>query len=59
MARAKKKGHNPDAMDCLIAATAAANGMTVATLNRKDSRSFVWSWWSFRDSGLEVKDLGM
>ena len=36
MARAKKNGHNPNAMDCLIAATAAANGMTIATLNRKD-----------------------
>ena len=36
MARAKKSGHNPNAMDVLIAATAAANGMMVATLNRKD-----------------------
>lgn len=36
MARAKKNGHNPNAMDALIAATAAANGMVVATLNRKD-----------------------
>ena len=36
MARAKKNGHNPNAMDGLIAATAAANGMVVATLNRKD-----------------------
>jgi toxin FitB len=36
MARAKKNGYNPNAMDGLIAATAAANGMTVATLNRKD-----------------------
>jgi predicted nucleic acid-binding protein len=36
MARAKKNGHNPNAMDVLIAATAAANGMVVATLNRKD-----------------------
>jgi predicted nucleic acid-binding protein len=36
MARAKKHGHNPNAMDVLIAATAAANGMVVATLNRKD-----------------------
>lgn len=36
MARAKKNGHNPNAMDCLIAATALANGMVVATLNRKD-----------------------
>jgi hypothetical protein len=39
MARAKKNGHNPNAMDVLIAATAAANGMVVATLNRKD---FEW-----------------
>lgn len=36
MARAKKNGHNPSAMDVLIAATAAANGMVLATLNRKD-----------------------
>jgi predicted nucleic acid-binding protein len=36
MARAKKNGYNPNAMDVLIAATAAANGMAVATLNRKD-----------------------
>ncbi len=36
MARAKKNGHNPNAMDVMIAATAAANGMVVATLNRKD-----------------------
>ena len=36
MARAKKNGHNPNAMDVLIAATAAANGMAVATLNHKD-----------------------
>jgi toxin FitB len=36
MARAKKNGHNPNAMDGLIAATAAANGMVIATLNRKD-----------------------
>jgi predicted nucleic acid-binding protein len=36
MARAKKNGHNPNAMDALIAATALANGMVVATLNRKD-----------------------
>jgi len=36
MARAKKNGHNPNAMDALIAATAEANGMVVATLNRKD-----------------------
>jgi predicted nucleic acid-binding protein len=36
MAQAKKNGHNPNAMDALIAAIAAANGMAVATLNRKD-----------------------
>jgi predicted nucleic acid-binding protein len=36
MARAKKNGHNPNAMDAMIAATAVANGMAVATLNRKD-----------------------
>lgn len=36
MARAKKNGHNPNVMDVLIAATAAANGMVVATLNRND-----------------------
>jgi hypothetical protein len=36
MARAKKNGHNPNVMDVLIAATAAANGMVIATLNRKD-----------------------
>jgi predicted nucleic acid-binding protein len=36
MARAKKNGHNPNSTDCMIAATAVANGMVVATLNRKD-----------------------
>jgi predicted nucleic acid-binding protein len=36
MARAKKNGFTPNAMDALIAATAVANGLTVATLNRKD-----------------------
>ncbi len=36
VARAKKNGFTPNAMDALIAATAVANGMTVATLNRKD-----------------------
>ena len=35
MARAKKNGFSPDVMDGLIAATAVANGMVVATLNRK------------------------
>jgi predicted nucleic acid-binding protein len=47
MARAKKNGHNPNAMDCLIAATALANGMVVATLNRKD----------FEKLGVEVVQL--
>jgi predicted nucleic acid-binding protein len=36
VARAKKNGFNVNAMDALIAATAMANGMMVATLNRKD-----------------------
>ena len=36
MARAKKNGHNPHSMDVMIAAIAEANGMVVATLNRKD-----------------------
>jgi predicted nucleic acid-binding protein len=36
MARAKKSGHNLNSMDVMIAAIAAANGMAVATLNRKD-----------------------
>lgn len=36
VARAKKNGFTPNAMDALIAAIAVANGMTVATLNRKD-----------------------
>ncbi len=35
-ARARKSGHTPGAMDALIAATAVANGMKIATLNRKD-----------------------
>jgi predicted nucleic acid-binding protein len=35
MARAKKNGFSPDVMDGLIAAAAVANGMVVATLNRK------------------------
>jgi len=35
MARAKKNGFFPDVMDGLIAATAVANAMVVATLNRK------------------------
>ena len=48
MARAKKNGHNPNAMDGLVAATAEANGMAVVTLNRKDFEKLGWSWWSFR-----------
>jgi predicted nucleic acid-binding protein len=36
MARAKKKGFSPGAMDTLVAAIALENGMVVATLNRKD-----------------------
>lgn len=36
MARAKQAGFSPGMMDTLIAATAVANGMIVATLNRKD-----------------------
>ena len=36
MARAKKNGFSPNAMDTLIAAIAEDNGMVVATLNRKD-----------------------
>ncbi|HEY5382388.1 MAG TPA: PIN domain-containing protein [Acidobacteriaceae bacterium] len=35
MACATKSGFNPGAMDALIAAIAVANGMVVATLNRK------------------------
>ena len=34
--RARKSGFSPGALDALIAATAFANGMKVATLNRKD-----------------------
>lgn len=36
MARARRSGFSPGVMDTLIAATALANGMIVATLNRKD-----------------------
>jgi predicted nucleic acid-binding protein len=36
MARAKKRGFSPSAMDTLIAAIAVDNGMVVATLNRRD-----------------------
>jgi predicted nucleic acid-binding protein len=36
MARAKKNGFSPSAMDTLIAAIAVDNGMIVATLNRND-----------------------
>jgi hypothetical protein len=38
MARAKKNGHNPNAMDCLIAAIALANGMVVASLKPQGFR---------------------
>ena len=44
IARAKKNGHNANAMDCLTAATAVANGVAVATLNCKD----------FEKPGLEL-----
>jgi predicted nucleic acid-binding protein len=36
MAKAKQSGFSPGVMDTLIAATALANGMLLATLNRKD-----------------------
>lgn len=36
MAKAKQSGFSPGVMDTLIAATALANGMLIATLNRKD-----------------------
>jgi toxin FitB len=36
MARATQAGFSPGVMDTLIAAAALANGMLVATLNRKD-----------------------
>jgi len=36
MAKAKQAGFSPGVMDTLIAATALANGMLIATLNRKD-----------------------
>lgn len=35
MARATRNGFNPNAMDALVAAIAVANGMVVATLNRR------------------------
>jgi predicted nucleic acid-binding protein len=35
-AKARKSAFSPGALDTLIAATAVANGMKVATLNRKD-----------------------
>jgi predicted nucleic acid-binding protein len=36
MARAKKNGFSPSAMDTLIASIAVDNGMVVATLNKRD-----------------------
>jgi predicted nucleic acid-binding protein len=36
IAAAKRGGRNPSLADALIAATASVNGMSVATLNRKD-----------------------
>lgn len=36
VARARKAGFSPGALDSLIAATAVANGLKIATLNRKD-----------------------
>lgn len=36
MVKAKREGFSPGVMDTLIAATALANGMLIATLNRKD-----------------------
>jgi hypothetical protein len=36
VARTRKSGFTPVALDALIAATAVANGMKVVTLNRKD-----------------------
>lgn len=36
VARARKAGFSPGALDALIAATAVANELKVATLNRKD-----------------------
>lgn len=36
IAKAKQTGFSPGVMDTFIAATALANGMIVATLNRKD-----------------------
>ena len=36
MAKAKQTGFSPGVMDTLIAATALANGMIIATLNQKD-----------------------
>lgn len=38
MARAEQSGHHPGVLDTLIAATAQAEGMVVATLNAKDFR---------------------
>ena len=47
MARANKKGFDPGVLDTMIAAIAAANGMAVAILNRKD----------FERLGVELVDF--
>jgi hypothetical protein len=36
MAKAKQSGHTPGVLDTMIAATAVANGIIVATLNKKE-----------------------
>lgn len=47
MARAKKRGFEPGALDTMIAAIAVTNGMAIATLNRKD----------FEKLGVELVDF--
>ena len=46
-ARAEKNGHTAGILDTMIAASAAAEGMTVATLNRKD----------FERLGVDIADF--
>ena len=46
-ARAEKNGHTAGVLDTMIAAVAAAEGMTVATLNRKD----------FERLGVDIADF--
>ncbi len=46
-ARAEKNGHTAGVLDTMIAAIAAAEGMTVATLNRKD----------FERLGVDIADF--